>query len=587
MSKAYRTSVFVVLVVAIVGVVVAIEWTAPNDQPVIPVAKKSNKPVLVNQQPFETAQRFQKYVASREEDEFSREAIRLADRELDLDFSTALRRAQQASGDTSSPETKELRQRVLELEPQVKNEQSEVVQLSAAVKANASDALQQKLELRQAELSLSQEELDDAKEDLARTGNDAESMVQRLLVQHQAQERSLQDGASLPQTTPFRVPDTLLDQIALWRRLGKRLFYLERARQITSDYERQLTDEHAQLGAQLKQPVQDVGAGSAHTLRVAALKRQAEDRQSLAEYGKRIEAETKLARVYSDWATLVTTQRQEVAHAALISLLWILLIVLALVAIGVAIDYFLLQRAVDRRRRGAMRMVVRFILQVVGIVGVLFIFFGRPSQLSTLLGLAGAGLTVALKDFIVGFFGWFVLMGKNGIRVGDWVEINGISGEVVEIGILRTMLLETGNWTDSGHPTGRKVTFVNSYAIEGHYFNFSTSGQWLWDTLEVLVPMGQEPYPMAESILQFVLKETEPNVQAAEQEWHRETKDLGVQPFTAKPTVELRPSFQGINVVVRYIARAQERYELRTKLYEGVVGLLHQINPKAMGAGRG
>ena len=84
-------------------------------------------------------------------------------------------------------------------------------------------------------------------------------------------------------------------------------------------------------------------------------------------------------------------------------------------------------------------------------------------------------------------------MGRNGIRVGDWVEINGVGGEVVEISLLRTTLLETGNWTDSGHPTGRKVTFVNSFAIEGHYFNFSTSGQWLWDELTVSVRAARIP----------------------------------------------------------------------------------------------
>src|SRR5258707_13202588 len=92
------------------------------------------------------------------------------------------------------------------------------------------------------------------------------------------------------------------------------------------------------------------------------------------------------------------------------------------------------------------------------------------------------------KDFIVGFLGWFVLMGKNGIRLGDWVEINGVTGEVVELGMFHTVLLETGNWTDSGHPTGRRVTFTNSFAIEGHYFNFSTSGQWLLDELQIVLP---------------------------------------------------------------------------------------------------
>ena len=139
----------------------------------------------------------------------------------------------------------------------------------------------------------------------------------------------------------------------------------------------------------------------------------------------------------------------------------------------------------DRRQVETLRTATRVTLQIVGVLLVLLVIFGPPTQLGTFLGLAGAGLTVALKDFIVAFFGWFVLMGKNGIRLGDWVEINGVTGEVVELGMFHTVLLETGNWTDSGHPTGRRVTFTNSFAVEGHYFNFSTSGQWLWDELQI------------------------------------------------------------------------------------------------------
>jgi small-conductance mechanosensitive channel len=120
--------------------------------------------------------------------------------------------------------------------------------------------------------------------------------------------------------------------------------------------------------------------------------------------------------------------------------------------------------------------VTRVTVQIVAVLFILLVIFGPPTQLGTILGLAGAGLTVALKDFIVGFLGWFVLMGKNGIRLGDWVEINGVTGEVVELGMFHTVLLETGNWTDSGHPTGRRVTFTNSFAIEGHYFNFRRRG---------------------------------------------------------------------------------------------------------------
>jgi small-conductance mechanosensitive channel len=198
--------------------------------------------------------------------------------------------------------------------------------------------------------------------------------------------------------------------------------------------------------------------------------------------------------------------------------------------------------------------------------------------MTTILGLAGAGLTVALKDFIVAFFGWFVLMGKNGIRVGDWVEIDGIGGEVVEIGFLRTVLLETGQWSDAGHPTGRKVAFVNSFAVEGHYFNFSTTGQWLWDQLEVLVPLSADPYPVLQAIQALVAEETAVNAREAGQEWQRVAGSHALQSFSAAPAINLRPTNLGVDIVVRYITRAHQRYELRSRLYAAIVELLRRQN---------
>jgi small-conductance mechanosensitive channel len=185
------------------------------------------------------------------------------------------------------------------------------------------------------------------------------------------------------------------------------------------------------------------------------------------------------------------------------------------------VDHFFVGLAVERTRLHTLRGVIRFAVQALGLSVILLILFGVPNQISTILGLAGAGLTVALKDFIMGFIGWFLRMGRNGLRVGDWVEIDGVVGEVVEIGLLRTVLLETGNWTDSGHPTGRKVAFVNSFAIEGHFFNFSTTGQWLWDEVEILVPSSENPYPVIDAIEKMVTQETQANVMAAEQEWQK------------------------------------------------------------------
>jgi small-conductance mechanosensitive channel len=167
-------------------------------------------------------------------------------------------------------------------------------------------------------------------------------------------------------------------------------------------------------------------------------------------------------------------------------------------------------------------------------------------------------------------------MGRNGVRVGDWVEINGVSGEVAEIGLLRTVLLEAGNWTDSGHPTGRQVAFVNSYAVEGHYFNFSTSGQWLWDEVRFLLPADENPYGVFEEIQAIVAKETEDNSRLAEQEWQRITHRYGVSSPSVSPAINVRSTSGGVEVTVRYITRANQRSEMRSRLNHAIVLLLQK-----------
>jgi small-conductance mechanosensitive channel len=221
-------------------------------------------------------------------------------------------------------------------------------------------------------------------------------------------------------------------------------------------------------------------------------------------------------------------------------------------------------------------------IQVVGFLLILLVIFGWPQQISTIFGLVTAGLTIAMQDFILAFFGWFVLMGKNGIRIGDWVEIDGVGGEVTEIGLMSTTLLETGDLAERGHPTGRRITFLNSFAIRGKYFNFSTTGQWMWDEITLSLPASGDTQEMVERIHKAVEEETAANARVAEHEWKRGARDDGLSRFSAEPTVNLRPSLTGIDIRVRYVTRASERFGVRNRLYQRVIDLLHkENNPEA------
>jgi small-conductance mechanosensitive channel len=292
----------------------------------------------------------------------------------------------------------------------------------------------------------------------------------------------------------------------------------------------------------------------------------------------RIRNQQDLAGIYGQWSALAASRRRDLVHSLLISVVLMLGIGLAVLLATHFLERMFARVEPDQQKLLTLRSVAHILTRAVGAILVLLIIFGMPSQMATVLALAGAGLTVAMKDFIVGFFGWFVLMGKNGIRHGDWVEINGVSGEVIEIGLFHTVVLETGNWNDAGHPTGRRVTFVNSYAIEGHYFNFSTSGQWLWDELQVALPVDQDPYPIAEEIQKIVTTETEANARLAEQEWGHMGSERGIRPFSAGPAISVRPANLGFEISVRYVTRANERHQQRGKLYHDIVELLRRKN---------
>jgi small-conductance mechanosensitive channel len=282
-----------------------------------------------------------------------------------------------------------------------------------------------------------------------------------------------------------------------------------------------------------------------------------------------------LADGYKNWESLIETQQRGVAHLLLRSLSVVLAILLGGVLLEIVVRRSLRDEK-DRRRRTQQRFLATLGIRVAIAIIVLLVIFGPPNQTPTIIGLATAGLTVVLRDFIVAFFGWFVLIGKHGVRVGDWVEIKGIGGEVIEVGVFKTVLLEMGNWTDTGHPTGRRVSFMNGYAIEGVYFNFSTAGQWLWDEVQVGVPAGAEPYSTAQRIREVVEKETEADAQVAEQDWERITRQYGTRAFSARPAVDIRPSAGGVELHVRYITRGPQRYEVKSRLFREIVNVLRE-----------
>jgi small-conductance mechanosensitive channel len=553
---------------------------------------------LVDRSSLKTAEELAKLADHPEEQALSKEAIRLADHGLDLAFDAALRDAD-AHPPVLSAEAKQIQARLEKAQKLQQADQALADRLTAE-EAKASgvkkNALDDRLNEVKAQLESDDDEVDDATQDLTRAGGNAKERVAQMKQEHEATSKEVDTAV---QKYPVPPPEEfgLIHRYQQWSVLHQERKLVSQAKQAAQAAAAALAAKHDALDARIEAAkkatpqmaahvksadAQTADAGPrkedrSHEESAAALARMKEivaDQKVLTSFDKRADYEKQLAAVYGQWSEVAAARQRGVVHRALQSVL----IVVGIAIIGLFFDTWLERllgkTSLDRRQVETLRTVTRVTVQVLAVLFILLVIFGPPNQLGTFLGLAGAGLTVALKDFIVGFLGWFVLMGKNGIRLGDWVEINGVTGEVVELGMFHTVLLETGNWTDSGHPTGRRVTFTNSFAIEGHYFNFSTSGQWLWDELQVVLPTGQDPYPMVAAIQKKVQEATSEGAQQAEQEWKTAASSRDMSTMTAAPAINVKPVVGGVEISVRYITRANERYQLRAKLYQAAVDLL-------------
>ena len=571
-------------------------------------SSRARRPPIVDEQPLTTARAMAALASGWDEQRYSRQALKLADHSVDVAFSYEMRQATEHPA-PPTPESKKLFARADQAQAAVAEDQERIdrlqKQMATEKDGRARDALQQRIDLTKAKLELDQDELETVKTDLIRSGADRLSRIQRQFNRHEATQKEYEANNPPTATDKNRTAEgsaSAIAEMSAWKSLRERAVRLQHAMEDARQVAAKLRESHKGLQSQVDMEVSNKEAiteqarsgitastgsdssSSTSTARaITSLHQISVDQKDLSDLDKRIQDQDDLATAYGNWLDVVKTRQSAVLHDMLQFAMLILLVVFAVYLCNRLVDHFFVGLAVERTRLHTLRGVIRFAVQALGLAVILLMLFGVPNQLSTILGLAGAGLTVACKDFIMGFIGWFLLMGRNGLRVGDWVEIDGVVGEVVEIGLLRTVLLETGNWTDSGHPTGRKVAFVNSYAIEGHFFNFSTTGQWLWDEVQILVPASENPYPMIDAIQKMVAEQTAANVEAAEQEWQRSKGHYRAQPVSAAPEVSLRPTSSGIDVHVRYITRAGERHATKTRLYQALVELLHgrQANPSA------
>jgi small-conductance mechanosensitive channel len=169
------------------------------------------------------------------------------------------------------------------------------------------------------------------------------------------------------------------------------------------------------------------------------------------------------------------------------------LILTGLILIGQLVVHRIILSIVLRRIKEdspyiyAVRKTIAYSVNVLTVLLLFNVWVVRLGDLSVALGILAAGLAFALQEIIGSFAGWVTIITGRPLSIGDRVETGGIRGDVIDVSILRTTLMEIGNWLQGDHNTGRIVTVSNAFIFKEPLFNYSAHLRFIWD--EITIPI--------------------------------------------------------------------------------------------------
>jgi small-conductance mechanosensitive channel len=230
----------------------------------------------------------------------------------------------------------------------------------------------------------------------------------------------------------------------------------------------------------------------------------------------------------------------------------------------------------DARRRHQLLLVRRIVLWVVALAIVGVAFATEASSLATFAGLLSAGIAVAMQSVLVSIVGYFFLVGKYGLRVGDRVSIGGVTGDVIELGLVRLHLMELG--PEHG-PTGRVVAFANSvvFQVAGGIFKQIPGVSLAWREVTLVLPSNGD----YGAIKQRLLDTANGVLEKYREELERQTRELRKTSSSAaeetRAYVQLRYSSESVEAIVGYPVPLQRAAEVEERMSRKLIHVMREI----------
>ncbi|UQD57166.1 mechanosensitive ion channel family protein [Flavobacterium sp. K5-23] len=254
--------------------------------------------------------------------------------------------------------------------------------------------------------------------------------------------------------------------------------------------------------------------------------------------------------------------------------------------VGVAIIWMVIQavqkklfsKIKDSDNRYKAKKVSTFVGYLITVIFLTVIFSDKLGGFTVALGVAGAGIAFALQEVIASFAGWLAIMFGGFYNTGDRVQLGGIKGDVMDIGVLRTTIMETGQWVDGDLYNGRIVLIANSYVFKEPVFNYSGDFPFLWDEIKIPIQYGSNYDKAKEIILNAGIEVAGDLTVRSKEKWKILQNKYRLEDAQTEPMVSLVANDNWAEYTLRYVVGYKKRRLTKTALFSKILTEIETTN---------
>lgn len=259
-------------------------------------------------------------------------------------------------------------------------------------------------------------------------------------------------------------------------------------------------------------------------------------------------------------------------------LIWTLFILLLTWLIQKAVNRTIEANTVRYRAKKTIRLISYSLIALLAVIT----FTGKVQYFSIAIGLITAGLAFALQEVILSMAGWVAIFSSKIFKPGDRVEINGVKGDVIDIGITKTTLMEVGEWVKSDNYSGRIVQVSNSFVFKGNVYNYSSDFPFVWDEITLPVHFGSDIDLANQIIHAAAQKSLMSYAEYAKQHWQQMVKKYLIENANVEPILSLKLTDNWVEFNLRYVVDYKNRRMTRDRLYKEIYSEIANTDGKVM-----